>query len=83
MKIKSYSTFEKKYKPEIKEDGSVLFETYGYDLEQVINTKYNHIWTLLDCDGKLIITAGYHIVNRMNYMITMKPWNSNTECYQY
>jgi len=81
--MKSYASFEKKYKPEIKEDGSILFETYGYDLEQVIDTKYNHIWTLLDCDGKLVITAGYHIVNRMNYIITTKPWNSNKECYIY
>jgi hypothetical protein len=83
MRTGSYNTFEKRYQPSIKEDGTILFETYGHDLEEVINTNYDHIWTLLDCDGKLRISAGYHLVNRMNYIITQKPWKNKEECYSY
>jgi len=83
MRAGRYSVFEKLYQPVTKQDGSMLFETYGYDLEEVINTNYNHIWTLLDCDGKLRIGAGYHIVNRMNYIITKHPWISNELCFSY
>lgn len=83
MRTGSYNTFEKRYQSVTKEDGTMLFETYGLDLEEVINTNYNHIWTLVDCDGKLRIVAGYHLVNRMNYIITKKPWKSKEECYSY
>lgn len=31
------------------------------------------IWTLLDCDGKLCITSGWHYVNRMGYIIAKVP----------
>jgi len=83
MKIKSYSTFEKKYIPIENKDGDILYETYGKDVTKVLDTPVDHVWTIVDCDGKLVITAGYHIVNRMNYMITMKPWKNNAECYRY
>jgi len=83
MRAGRYSTFEKHYQPLTRDDGSILFETYGDDLNKIIETKHNHIWTLLDCDGKLRIGAGYHIVNRMNYIITKYPWISNELCFSY
>ena len=36
--------------------------------------KFNRIWTILDCDGKRIIQNGYCRVNRMDYLITIKPF---------
>ena len=59
-------------------DGT-LFETYGDDHHSV-NTaidsggKARHIWTLLDVDGELIVSEGYHIVNRFGHFITEKPY---------
>lgn len=54
-----------------------MLETYGEDLEHVHRiqeTMPNTVWTVLDCDGELIIASGYHHVNRMGYIITEVPY---------
>ena len=81
--MKRFSTFEKNYSPEIREDGTILFETYGEDLERIMGTNSQQVWTLVDCDGKLVIVAGYHLVNRMNYLVTKNQWRDGTECFSY
>ena len=81
--MKRFSTFEKNYSPEIKEDGTILFETYGEDWDKVRRTSHQNIWTLVDCDGKLVIVAGCHLVNRMNYLVTKNQWRDGTECFSY
>lgn len=55
-----------------------MFETYGDDRAKVINVLNNdedmlHIWTLLEADGELFISSGFHYVNRMGYFITLEP----------
>jgi hypothetical protein len=51
------------------------FETYGEDLDFVRAQDDRHIWTLVEGDdGNLYITNGYHLVNRINYFITKKPF---------
>jgi hypothetical protein len=47
-----------------------MFETYGADLEFVHIQPARKIWTLLDCDGKLILCEGFHYVNRHGYFIS-------------
>lgn len=57
-------------------DGN-LYETYGADEEYIKNyPDPTKIWTLVDCDGKFYILAGYHYVNRFGYFITEKPWDN-------
>jgi hypothetical protein len=57
----------------------LMFETYGADLSH-INVYLNdqakrlHIWTLLEEDGVIWITNGYHFVNRQGYFITEIPF---------
>ena len=56
-------------------DGCML-ETYGEQLEHVKTVfKYApaRVWTVLDCDGKTIVANGFHLVNRMGYVITENP----------
>jgi len=31
------------------------------------------LWTAVDCDGELYLTNGYHYVNRMYYVISVRP----------
>lgn len=81
--MKRYETFHKRFQPLEREDGSILWETYGEDLERIIRTPSHRIWTVVDCDGKLIITAGYHLVNRINYIITSKSWTNESDSYRY
>lgn len=56
-------------------DGCML-ETFGLELEHVRETLAvdpNKVWTVLDCDGELILSSGYHHVNRMGYVLTEIP----------
>lgn len=53
-------------------DGCML-ETYGEELELVRKTNNStprRVWTIIDADGKMYFESGYHIVNRMGYLIT-------------
>jgi hypothetical protein len=75
--------FEEIYKPQRNPfdpdgapwDGCVL-ETYGQEFELVKAmqaTDPGRVWTLLDCDGELVLSSGMHYVNRMGYLITEVP----------
>jgi len=81
--MKKFTTFEKIHDPIVRYDGSLLFETYGDDLESIMQTNPRNVWTLLDCDGKLVIGAGYHLVNRIAYIVSRVPWFSESDCFSY
>jgi hypothetical protein len=55
------------------------FETYGPEIEYVreFGNKPGgelKIFTLLDVDGKIIVSSGFHFVNRLNYILTEEPF---------
>lgn len=59
-----------------------MFETYGAELDFVHAQREKApltIWTILDCDGKLVVGEGYHHVNRMGYLITEVPAEDGVE----
>lgn len=38
------------------------------------------VWTVIECDGRLYASAGWHYVNRLgDYVITEVPWVSGLE----
>ena len=56
------------------------------DLEFVLNVASRtpkKVWTLEDIGGQLIICAGYHLVNRINYFITEVEWEDENIEVQY
>ena len=58
--------------------GGCLFETYGPELEFVKSQPDNKVWTWVDGDsGGSVITAGFHFVNRIGYLITVNPWDDD------
>lgn len=64
-----------------------LYETFGPELDYVLSfandfNKQKRVWTLLEVDGKQYVSAGYHMVNRMGYFITEKPWSTGTEEFE-
>jgi len=83
--------WESKYKPIVNpnaddECSADRFETYGKDLEfvqNVVKTSPKKVWTLEDIDGRLIICAGYHLFNRINYFITEVEWEDENIEVQY
>jgi len=55
-----------------------MFETYGPELDFVANFDEAHVWTILDCDGHMVIASGFHFVNRFGYLITLHPVPTGT-----
>jgi hypothetical protein len=51
-------------------DDGTMFETFGPEVDFVRSQPPENVWTLLDCDGKLIVADGYHFVNRLGYYVT-------------
>ena len=51
-----------------------MFETYDEELDHVLEmAKENRVITILDCDGYMVYATGYHLVNRIGYLITKEP----------
>ena len=63
------------------------YETFKGDLEKVLTiNKHNPkivwtvVWTVVEGDsGLLYLVAGYHIVNRLQYVISKRPWKTGQE----
>lgn len=89
MRKSDYDTWYDKFKPitieslETDDVSPRMYETYGEDLKSVQQADVKKIWTLLDCDGKLYLSPGFHIVNRLNYFICENDWDENTRDYKY
>jgi hypothetical protein len=51
-----------------------LFETYGEELEFVRQQDPLTVWTFVDGDdGDQYLVSGYHLVNRIGYLISTTP----------
>jgi len=61
--------------------GGCMYETFGEELEYVRNQPTNRIWTIIDEEDKLFFIAGFHIVNRLGYLITDEEWSDEYETY--
>ena len=56
------------------EETGCLFETYGDELEFVKRQDTRKVWTLVDGDdGELYIVSGFHLVNRIGYLLSTIP----------
>lgn len=66
-------------------NNGAMFETYGPELEhvqQVATTEPNRVWTVVDSDG-WGIASGFHLVNRLGYIITEVPAPDNVAIEVY
>ena len=53
-----------------------MFETFDAELAEIKQTlaiKPLNIWTIVNVDGEMIISQGYHYVDRVGYLITEIP----------
>lgn len=79
--FETYKPKKNPFNPDAGWDGSML-ETYGEELEHVLDayrTAPGTVWTVLDCDGAMIVGNGYHHVNRLGYIITEVPCPSGVD----
>lgn len=91
--METIDDFDNKYTPYVDIKSQVMcpesqqgmFETFGKDLEQVLKIangdKPSRVWTAVDCDGGFYLINGYHLVNRVYYMITNEEGDSEGEEY--
>ena len=77
-----YDEWFEQYQPIINDiagDEQYQFETYGDELQYVLQQDDKHIWTEMDGDQGVSFVSGYHLVNRIQYYITVKPWEDLIE----
>jgi hypothetical protein len=60
-------------------DDEHMFDTYGDEVEFVINYDARHIWTWIQGDMSDVIVAGYHFELRLGYYITESPWEDEED----
>lgn len=76
----NYDQWAEAYQPRsnhLRDEETDLFETYGVELGYVLATadiKPAHVWTLVDGEDGTYVVNGYHLVNRIAYMITHEPF---------
>ena len=85
----SFEEFDDLYKPLKFNDYTceLFFETKeeainkALEYSQKHNTKeYQHIWTAIDGEKSNIdILNGWHLVNKMYYVVTEEPWGDGTD----
>lgn len=75
----SWDLFERRFNPITKPDGSLLWDTD--EIPRPIVGR--HWWTVLDCDGRLCVAAGFRFVNRLGYVQTERPWTDDDALIDY
>lgn len=65
-----WETFEKLFDPIFRADDSLLW----YPGEVGFDPDPRYWWTVLDCDGRLLLAAGFHFVNRVGFIRCTRPW---------
>jgi hypothetical protein len=84
MRKSDYEIWFNKYLPETDENVShKIYETYGEDLEKIKSTPLEYVWTMIDVDGKMYISPGISVINRLHYIICDIPWGDEKRIYKY
>ena len=79
----NYDQWAEAYQPRnnhLRDEETDLFETYGVELGYVLATadiKPAHVWTLVDGEDGTYVVNGYHLVNRIAYMITHEAFTGD------
>ena len=80
--------FEDVYTVEPRDDDQSFYETFGDDLNRVIEIHEKspkRVWTVIesDTDENLYIVAGLHHVNRVYYVVSKEEWTHEFEEYMW
>lgn len=75
----SWDAFERRYNPLPSgepADGTVMWDDFRRIPEaHLAAVDENRFWTVLDCDGKLLVAPGKWFVDRFGYIITERPYD--------
>lgn len=87
LTVKQFNNY---FKPIENEDGNGYLIDYSNEAEQTakeyikennLTTQvYQHIWTVVDgSSGKLCTINGWHMCNRLAYIVCKTPWGNGTD----
>lgn len=55
-----------------------------FEHEEVKDLPLHQVWTVVEGDsGKLYAITGFHIVNKLHYVVTEEPWTEEDESIDY
>jgi hypothetical protein len=77
----SWTVFERRFRPIIRNDGSLLWDRSELPAPDSIDCR--EWWTVLDCDGRLYLSAGFRLVNRLGYLRCEVPWTDGDQLRDY
>jgi hypothetical protein len=66
--------------------GGCMLETYGEEVDyayDIYSIKPKKVWTIVETDGDEYVLAGWHLVNRLGYLITVEEWEDPYEEYRW
>jgi len=78
---RSFDSFDANYEPMPApgDDACLLREHH-----EVVHANPNRVWTVVETDeDRLLILPGFHLVNRLGYLLTRKPWQADSEEFDY
>lgn len=76
-RARSLDVFEQLFDPIVRDDDTLLWERW--DLPADLD--HRHVWTVLDCDGRLLLSPGFRFVNRLAYVLCRNAWGG--EAHQH
>ncbi len=71
----SWRTFERRFRPLPAPDHGVLWEAAQVPRD----ADYRFWWTVIDCDGRLLVSPGFRFVNRFAFIRCAQPWQDDDE----
>lgn len=82
-----WEEFEKEFKPRVmdpdKDDTYGRFVVEPIEMDRALKlpeyVAEKRLWTVLDCDGLLILSPGRHYVNRFGFVVSEAPWTEKDE----
>ncbi|KIA72670.1 hypothetical protein ANMWB30_24380 [Arthrobacter sp. MWB30] len=70
--------FDTRFTPVPNNEGDVVRpDHHGYSRDS------KHLWTIVEAESALYAITGWHLVNRVGYLITEQPWEEETEAVWY
>lgn len=79
LRPRRWETFERLFDPITREDGSLLWNPG--ELQPFYPLDCREWWTVLDCDGKLLVATGLHYVNRLGYVRCKNLWGGEHDAH--
>ncbi len=78
---RSWHVFERRFRPIYRPDLTVLWQPSEVRFREVADSR--QWWTVIDCNRRLYLSAGYHFVNRLAHVRCEVPWTGDDACIDY